>query len=135
MATYTNIDKWNKDFKRKFEETIKQTKETLALMAENKASELVPVLTGNLKGSISSGVDEKSVWVGAGFKNEVVYAKWIEYGLPIGGKTPVFKKVKGKTIQVRANPSGPRPFLRPAAWQTALKIPKVLEKTANRIYK
>ena len=114
MATYTDIEKWNKDFKKKFEETIKQTNETVAHEAEVKASNLVPVDTSNLKQSIRSGVDGNTIWVGAGFKKEVTYAKHVEYG----------------TWKMRA-----QPFLTPAAWQAAKEYPQILKEVANRIFK
>ena len=74
------------------------------------ASRLVPVDTGHLKANINVKRQELKKTIGT----NVPYARWIEYGKPVGGKTTM-KWKKGQGLVPRDTvPLGPRPFLRPA---------------------
>ena len=81
-------------------------KETVAHTLEFEAVKRVPVDTGNLKASIQSGVDEDTVWVGAGFTEEVSYAKFVEFG----------------TWKMK-----PIPFLRPAIFVVSQRLDKIFK--------
>ena len=85
-----------------------------AVFAE--ANRLCPVDTGFLRRSIGLKLKpfHKKIVVAA------PYAKWIEFGKPIGGTTRYkWKKGKGKVPRDTV-PKGPRPYLRPA-FQTQTK--------------
>ena len=76
-----------------------------------KAMDLVPVRKGILKDSIGTDLQQ--------FLHKIVFAKAdyaskIEFGEPIGGDP------KTQNDPERAEPPGPRPFMRPA-FQTELK--------------
>jgi|TARA_R100000501_G_C2618130_1_gene111622 HK97 gp10 family phage protein len=106
------------DIEKKFE----QFKETLAHSLVIEAVKRVPVDTGNLKGSINAGygdfivnqdatdgvvkVPKNTVWVGAGFKEEVNYAKYVEFG----------------TYKMAA-----QPFLRPAIHVTVERLDRIFK--------
>jgi len=99
-----NIKKIEEEYQAVEEETTKQFLALAASEMERIAVELVPVDTGNLKGSITSWTDEFSAYVGAGFTKAVSYAKFVEYG----------------TAKMR-----PQPFLRPALFEVSSKATKM----------
>lgn len=96
--TVGEITKYDKAIER----IASQKVEKYANKIRNEAIKLVPVDEGILQGSIE-------ILRGNKFEKEVgtnlEYAAWIEFGQPIGGKTPGRK----------TTPKGPRPYLRPAA--------------------
>ena len=109
---------------------FEKAKQEIAFRMETKAIQKVPVRTGNLKASI---------WVGAGFKEEVNYAKHVEYGtnphviLPKGkingGADALYwKGAKHPVKKVNHPGTRPKPFLRPAMFETQQEIPSILAK-------
>jgi len=97
-----DIDKLIPDIENKME----LFKESIAHNLEFEAVKRVPVDTGNLKASIQSGVDGDTVWVGAGFTEEVSYAKYVEFGTR-------FMK--------------PIPFLRPAIFVVTQRLDRIFK--------
>ena len=83
----------------------------LAVFMHLEASRLVPVSSGTLRKSIN--IKRRKMWKSIG--TNIEYARWIEYGEPIGGKT-THQYFKGDLVprsQV-THPLGPKPYLRPA---------------------
>ena len=111
------------DEEKDIDEAIKEALEEMSYRMEEEAVRLCPVRSGALRGSITSGVEEdtNTVWVGAGFDEEVNYAKYVEYGTPPHIIVPNTKQAlywKGAEYPVRRvmHPgTRPNPFLRPAA--------------------
>jgi HK97 gp10 family phage protein len=87
-------------------------KESIAYHLEFEASKIVPVDTGNLKDSISSGVDGDTVWVGAGFTKAVSYAAAVEFGT----------KNKDGTLRMKA-----QPYLRPAIFVVTQRLDRIFK--------
>lgn len=91
------------------------------------AQELVPVDTGNLRGSISYAVDGDDCYIGT----NVEYAPYIEFGTGIhaesgGRQTPwVFQDSDGDWHMT--NGYKPHPFLRPAASNHGDEYRSILE--------
>ena len=84
-----------------------------------KAMKEVPVLTGTLRQSIGTDLSQtlhKIIFASAD------YASKIEYGEPIGGD-PATQGDKG-----RAEPPGPRPYMRPAFQTEKKRINEFYEK-------
>jgi hypothetical protein len=82
-----------------------------------KAMRLVPVDKGVLRNSIGTNLE--------GFQHKIIYANAdyankIEYGEPIGGDP--------KTQDERADPPGPRPFMRPAFQTEKKRLTEFYEK-------
>ena len=76
-----------------------------------KASELVPVASGDLRKSINVKRRKLKKSIGT----NLPYAAWIEFGQPEGGKT-THQYFRGEYVprsQV-THPLGPKPYLRPA---------------------
>ena len=118
-------------------ERLERVKMEIALRMEQKAVDRAPVNTGNLKASITSGVDGNFVWVGAGFKEEVNYARFVEYGTPPHVIKPTtekkalrFKKDQNTILTKKVDHPGtrPNPFLRTAMFEVIKEIPEIIEK-------
>jgi len=103
-----DINELISDIKNKME----QFKQTVAFELEREAVKIVPVDIGNLKDSITSGVDGDTVWVGAGFKKEVSYAAAVEFGT----------KNKDGTLRMKA-----QPYLRPAIFVVSQRLDKIFK--------
>ena len=87
-----------------------------------KAMQLVPVATNVLRNSIGtdlSGYQHKIVFANAD------YASKIEFGEPIGGNPAT------QDDPERAEPPGPRPFMRPAFQTESKRLTEFYEKRAR----
>jgi HK97 gp10 family phage protein len=96
-----DIDKLIPDIENKFEDF----KTAISLHLEAEAVKRVPVDTGNLKASIKGDVEGDTVWIGAGFTEEVNYAKHVEFG----------------TSRMKA-----QPFIRPAVFVVTQKLNQIM---------
>ena len=130
MAVPAELQKW-------IDVRLERVKEEIAFRMEAEAVRLVPVDTGNLKLSITSGVKGNQIWVGAGFHEDVNYAAHVEYGTkphiirPKNKKALAFKGSKGEDVvvkKVNIPRIRPQPFLRPALFMVEKQIPAIVKK-------
>lgn len=103
--------------------------EVVGKFVEDSAKLLVPVDTGNLRGSITHKVDEQELSVIIG--TNVEYAPWIEFGTGEFAENGqgrkggwFFTDSKGKTWFTKGNK--PQPFLRPAILENKATIKRML---------
>ena len=111
MKEYNNIPKLQKAVEEVKAVALKEA----ALIVENAAKPLVPVDTGNLRGSITHRVDGNEAKVGT----NVEYAPYIEYGTGRyaeggGGRKTPWAYEHPKYGWVWTAGMSPQPYLRPA---------------------
>ena len=117
MSVEITMDDNSEEVLQKFNDAILKALERMGLKAEGYAIDLVPVVTGALKNSITHKVDEaeKAVYIGTNSE----YGAYVELGTGIyaegGGGRPtpwVYQDAEGKWHHTRGQE--PKPFLRPA---------------------
>lgn len=90
------------------------------------AQDLCPVVTGNLRGSITYDVDGDDCWIGT----NVEYGKYVEFGTGVnvqgGRQTPwVYQDEKGDWH--RTTGQKPQPFIKPSAENHAQEYSDILK--------
>ena len=134
MKEYNNIPKLQKAMKG---EVTRLALTEAALIVESAAKPLVPVDTGNLKGSITHRVDGDEAKIGT----NVEYAPYVEYGTGRyaeggGGRKTPWAYEHPKYGWVWTAGMSPQPYLRPALDNNIEAIKKtMMEKYRVEIYK
>lgn len=105
--------------------------EAVGLRAEEYAKALAPRDTGNLQDSISSEVEDDSVYIGV--TAQAPYARYVEFGTGIygengGRQTPwSYQDSNGQWHYTHGQPA--QPFLRPAAGDHASEYLEILKES------
>lgn len=117
MSVEITLDDKSEEVLQELNAAILRALERMGMQAEGYAGDLVPVVTGALRNSITHNVDtaQKKVYIGTNMD----YAMYVELGTGIyaegGGGRPtpwVYQDEEGNWHHTRGKE--PRPFLRPA---------------------